>query len=79
LTEPLKIYDRWRPLQLTKDGRKCIENLALSLSVTRGEEILNFFADPINKTVKKFLGMNVSEKRFKETLEQISREKAQGD
>ncbi len=61
----------WDPFK-----RKCLENLALSVSAEQQLEILNVYTDPISKTLRKFLGLNVSGKRFREAVEQIRRAKA---
>jgi len=61
----------WDPFK-----RKCIENLALSMAAEQKLEILNAYTDPISKTLKKFLGMNISGKRLREAVEQIQRAKA---
>ncbi len=56
----------WDPFK-----RKCIENLALTISVQQQCEILNAYTDPISKTLRKFLGMNISGRRFREAVEHI--------
>jgi hypothetical protein len=61
--EPLELWDPFK--------RKCIENLALTVSVQQRWEILNSHTDPISKTLRKFLGMNISGKRFREAVERI--------
>jgi hypothetical protein len=61
--EPLELWDPFR--------RKCVENLVLAISSQQQFEILNAHTDPISKTLRKFLGLNISGKRFRETVEQI--------
>ena len=43
----------------------------MTISVQQKCEILNAYTDPISKTVRKFLGMNISGRRFREAVEQI--------
>jgi len=64
--------DLWDPFK-----RKCLENLALAISNAERWEILNAYSDPISKTLKKFLGTNVSAKRLREAVEQIRKTQAQ--
>jgi len=61
----------WDPFK-----RKCIENLALTIAAGQQWEILNVYTDPISKTLKKFLGLNISGKRLREVVEQIRLAKA---
>lgn len=62
----------WDPFK-----RRCLENLALTISAAERWEILNVYSDPISKTLRKFLGMNVSAKRLRGAVEQIQKAKAQ--
>lgn len=55
----------WDPFK-----RKCIENLALVMSADQCE-ILNIYKDPIGKTLKKFLGVDIPANRLREVVEQI--------
>jgi hypothetical protein len=61
--EPQELWDPFK--------RRCIENLALAVSAQQRWEILNVYADPISKTLKKFLGMNIPGKRLREAVEHI--------
>jgi hypothetical protein len=61
--EPQELWDPFK--------RRCVENLALAVSVQQKWVILNAYTDPVSKTLKKFLGLNISGKRFREAVENI--------